>query len=384
MGETRSVKKKILSLALALVMCLGLTVPAFAAESGFTIENGVLTKYNGSGGNVTIPNGVTVIGNMSFMDCEGLTSVTIPNGVTAVGDLAFAKCTGLTSVTIPSSVTTIGMTAFFECNGLTSVTIPSGVTTIGPWSFSHCENLASVTIPSSVTTIGEGAFFESKRLTDIYFDGTQAQWKAITANADEYYSDVLKKATVHCNAASTPTDPIQGQSQFSDVDANAWYANAVNAVVAMGAMNGYGGGKFGPEDKLNLDQVAQVAYNLQSDKYTGELNGNYWAEPAIRWALNAGILTDSKTVSVSNYSVVSNREQAASALYRLAIKLNIVEPQGKATDLDNAHAIGLINGYGDGNLHGEDPLTRAQFAQMILNLSGVAAKNGKTIGVTGK
>lgn len=48
-------KKKALSLALALALCLCLVAPAFAADSDFVIENGVLTQYNGSGGDVTIP-----------------------------------------------------------------------------------------------------------------------------------------------------------------------------------------------------------------------------------------------------------------------------------------------------------------------------------------
>lgn len=55
----------------------------------FDIENGVLKKYQGSGSQVTIPNGVTSIGNYAFFGCSGLTSVTLPNGITIIGDGAF-------------------------------------------------------------------------------------------------------------------------------------------------------------------------------------------------------------------------------------------------------------------------------------------------------
>jgi uncharacterized repeat protein (TIGR02543 family) len=41
-----------------------------------------------------------------------LTSLTIPEGVTSIGDYAFYGCTGLTSITIPGAVTSIGEYAY--------------------------------------------------------------------------------------------------------------------------------------------------------------------------------------------------------------------------------------------------------------------------------
>ena len=81
-------------------------------EAEFVIVDGVLTEYIGAGGAVTIPSGVTSIGDYAFLYCEGLTSVTIPSSVTSIGDRAFRDCIRLTSVTIPSSVTSIGGSAF--------------------------------------------------------------------------------------------------------------------------------------------------------------------------------------------------------------------------------------------------------------------------------
>jgi hypothetical protein len=85
-------------------------------------------------------------------------SVTIPNGVTSIGDDAFYNCYGLTSVTIPTSVTSIGLEAFRACSGLTSLTIPNGVKFIEVSAFEGCSGLTSVTIPSTVTSIGADAF----------------------------------------------------------------------------------------------------------------------------------------------------------------------------------------------------------------------------------
>ena len=74
---------------------------------------------------VSLPDGLTSIGDRAFKDCIGLTSVTIPSNVTKIGNHAFNFCTGLTSVTIPESVTSIGNYAFYSCTGLTSVTMLS-------------------------------------------------------------------------------------------------------------------------------------------------------------------------------------------------------------------------------------------------------------------
>ena len=138
---------------------------------------------------VTIGNSVTNIGNEAFNGCSGLTefsvstdnpcyksvsgllltkdgsalicgvngSVTIPGGVTSIGDSAFSNYSGLTSVTIPDSVTSIGPHAFHECSGLTSVTIGNSVTNICDYAF-YCSGLTSAVIPDSVTDIGESAF----------------------------------------------------------------------------------------------------------------------------------------------------------------------------------------------------------------------------------
>ena len=125
-----------------------------SGNSDFVIENGVLVKYNGPGGDVVIPEGVTEIWWGVFNTRSDLTSMVIPEGVTAIKNDAFERCAGLTSVTIPGSVTEIGGYAFENCTNLTSVVIPAGVTAIGEFAFCNCTALTSISLPDSIQRLG--------------------------------------------------------------------------------------------------------------------------------------------------------------------------------------------------------------------------------------
>jgi hypothetical protein len=146
--------KRLIPILLCLVLALGVLVlsaaPARAAsESDWTYEitNGeaTVTKYNGSGGAVTIPSTlggcpVTGIDYYAFGGGSSLTSVTIPDSVTSIDEGAFYGCSSLTSVTIPDSVTSIGDSAFEDCGSLMSVTIPDSVISIGSTPFSNFQS----------------------------------------------------------------------------------------------------------------------------------------------------------------------------------------------------------------------------------------------------
>ena len=92
------------------------TVDIKNSENDFLIENGILKKYVGPGGDVVIPEGVTEIGPGAFEpsrfeDYESLHSITFPQGLKIIGRRAFASCIALKEVTLPESVCEIGMAA---------------------------------------------------------------------------------------------------------------------------------------------------------------------------------------------------------------------------------------------------------------------------------
>lgn len=70
-----------------------------------------LTRYEGPGGEITVPQNVAVIGTGAFQGVSTLTAVTLQN-VRDIGDDAFSGCTGLRSVRLSPRLEDIGQDAF--------------------------------------------------------------------------------------------------------------------------------------------------------------------------------------------------------------------------------------------------------------------------------
>ncbi len=116
---------------------------------------------------ISIPDSVTEIGNDAFSNCENLESVVIPDGVTKIEDRAFMGCKKLENISIPGNVTEIGVGAFADCEGLETVVISDGVAKICNGAFQGCISLKNVTIGSSVTEIEATAFYYCIALENI-------------------------------------------------------------------------------------------------------------------------------------------------------------------------------------------------------------------------
>ena len=119
--------------------------------SDFIIENGILKKYVGPGGDVVVPEGVTEIGDEAFRGCNSLTGITVQEGVSSIGKRAFYNCSRLTDINLPASVKRIDDWAFNGCSSLPGITLPKGIEIVGFSAFSDCSSLTSIVLPSDVS-----------------------------------------------------------------------------------------------------------------------------------------------------------------------------------------------------------------------------------------
>ena len=122
-------------------------------------------------------------------------------------------------------------------------------------------------------------------------------------------------------------EPAVSGNPFTDVTENAYYKEAVAWGAANSIINGYGDGKFGPDDSITREQLASILY---------------------RYAAYKGI-------SIANLSELSAFSDAED------ISLYAVETMRWAV------GNGIMNGNGDGTLNPTGTATRAEAAQMLMN-----------------
>lgn len=159
-------KPRLLAVLLAVCLLAACVPAAFAAEG--SCGDGL--SWSLSGGNLTITGAGAMAdyaqGSAPWLNCgEEILTVSLPEGLTRVGDWAFYNCESLTAVNLPATVSHIGEGSFYGCRGLTMLSLNNGLTAIGESAFSQCESLTDLRLPQSLVTIDHHAFYLCKGLT---------------------------------------------------------------------------------------------------------------------------------------------------------------------------------------------------------------------------
>ncbi|MBR3344775.1 MAG: leucine-rich repeat protein [Solobacterium sp.] len=137
----------------------------------FTIENGVLTAYNGTDTVVDIPETVTEIAEKVFSGNTVMQTVHFPSMLTIIGNYAFENCTGLTGdLELTDSITSIGQGAFKGCTGLKgTLKLSKNLKSIPEDAFRNVPFTGPLSIPEGIETIGIRAFDGNKFSGDVVF-----------------------------------------------------------------------------------------------------------------------------------------------------------------------------------------------------------------------
>ena len=155
-------------------------------ELRFSEDGTVLLHVPNDATDVTIPEGITTIGDEAFYGCTRLTSLWIPEGVKRIGGYAFWKCENLTKIRLPQTLTTIGVRAFLDCRSLTSMIIPDSVTEIGDGAFWGCSHLTKFTLLSLNTTFNQDLFRGCQQLKEVLILKNPDHWGPIGGPINPY------------------------------------------------------------------------------------------------------------------------------------------------------------------------------------------------------
>ncbi len=297
--------------------------------------------------------GVISIDEYAFIDCYNLTTIIVPESVTSIDGDAFYDCYSLTTImvdldnknysndeygvlynknkttliqyptgnsretfTIPKSVTGIFEYAFYHCQSLTRITIPDGITSIRHHTFSGCENLTTITIPKSVIGIFEHAFYDCNSLTDIYYTGTEDEWRQISI---KNYNEPLTNATVHYN--SIPVGKIL--LSLTDSDGNVVKQKLVDNSLTQYAFTDVADGEY----KVTVSGINHVTRNYDVVALGGKVT--------FEFSLNKiGDIDGNGKVTVTDYTLVLRHVKKTSVLEDYEFACADVNGDGKINVTD--------------------------------------------------
>ena len=224
----------------------------------------------------------------------------------------------------------------------------------------------------------------------------------------------------------------EGSPAFTDVPASHWAYNDITEAASLGFINGYGDGRFGPNDPLTREQwIALVTRVIGATAETGDhmhtfstTNASAWAIPELVKAENMGLFQNGldniwrnanrngvvfNSYTELNYKAPIERAEAASVVagafawlpfndkslythYYYPTNTGDQFPDLTPANGDNTYRwgnvrthvgicanAGIINGYPDGNFGPKNTLTRAEAAAILMRMYRVVPADCYTL-----
>jgi len=120
-------------------------------------------------------------------------------------------------------------------------------------------------------------------------------------------------------------EPSSRVASFSDVPAGQWYSKAVAWASSKKIVEGYGDGKFYPDDALTREQAVAILHryagSAEVSVHTAMYLSSDWARDSVSWAADKGLLEDIDTNMV-DMTRAANRAEVAAILTRFCLKMD--------------------------------------------------------------
>lgn len=214
---------------------------------------------------------------------------------------------------------------------------------------------------------------------------------ALTDLGSGKYTFKMPSAKVSVGFKTTADQPCDGgkdcpSASFTDVDTAKWYHLSVDYVLTHKMMNGVSSRAFAPNANLTRGMLVQILYNLEGKpKGTAanfsDVQADAWYAEAVGWAASNKVVTGYADGTFRPNAAVT-REQAAAILYRYAQSQGIDVSVGENTNilsyvdvqqaseyaipaLQWAVGAGVLNGKNGGRLAPTGTATRAEIAAIM-------------------
>ena len=214
---------------------------------------------------------------------------------------------------------------------------------------------------------------------------------ALTNLGSGKYTFKMPSAKVSVGFKTTADQPCDGgkdcpSAPFTDVDTAKWYHLFVDYVLTHKMMNGVSSRAFAPNANLTRGMLVQILYNLEGKpKGTAanfsDVQADAWYAEAVGWAASNKVVTGYADGTFRPNAAVT-REQAAAILYRYAQSKGIDVSVGENTNilsyvdvqqaseyaipaLQWAVGAGVLNGKNGGRLAPTGTATRAEIAAIM-------------------